>query len=212
MKKIVLSTLLVLFSTMAANALIGPFNIGARLGLISSSEQIPMKSGALEEAITAEGTGWTGTVFARVNLSKHFFLQPELQYTKTTIDLPSFTLDGLLGKEEEVESHRYIDLPILLGFEFGLGGRASLRLNAGPVFAIASEKGFSDLVEDDFIAAYKTPSVSWTAGIGARILGGIIADFRYNGNFSDSKFDIKDPLAIIDTNTSSWNLSIGIMF
>ena len=212
MKKFVLSTLLVLFSAVAANAMIGPFYIGARLGVLSSNEQIPTSSGALEEIITAEGTGWTGTVFARVKLSKHFFLQPELQYTKTTIDLPSFTLDGLLGKEEEVESHKYIDLPILVGFEFGLGGLASLRLNAGPVFAIASEKGFGDLVKEDFISAYKTPSVSWTAGIGARFLGGFVADLRYNGNFSDSKFDIKDPLAIIDTNTSSWNLSIGIMF
>lgn len=211
MKKLILATLFVFVYSVSASAIgFGLFNIGARIGMLSSSENIPMSSGEITESLKAEGTGWTGTLFFRFNISDNFFIQPEMQYTKTTIDIP--TIDSILGKEEEKESHKYIDLPLLVGFEFGLGGFASLRLNAGPVFAIASEKGFGDLVEEDFISAYKNPTVSWTAGIGARILGGIIADFRYNGNFTDGEFDINNVAGIIDTNRTSWNLSIGIMF
>ncbi len=212
MKKLLLSTLFVLCSALAANALgFGLFNIGARIGMVSSSEQIPMSGSEIKESINAEGTGWTGSVFARINFLDHFYLQPELQYTKTSIDLPKLNLDYILGKEEEIESHKYIDLPVLLGFEFGLGSIASVRINAGPVFAIASEKGFGDLVEDDFIAAYKEPRVSWTAGIGAKVLG-FIAEFRYNGNFNGGKIDTSNLAGSIDTNRTSWNLSVGIMF
>lgn len=213
MKKFILSALFVLTSAVTMNAfgILGIFNVGARIGMISSSEQIPMNGDQIKESINAEGTGWTGTVFARINFFDNFYLQPELQYTNTQIDLPS--LDDLIGKEEEqVESRRYIDLPLLVGVQFGLGDLACIRINAGPVFAITEEKGFKDLVEEDFIAAYKNPSVTWTAGIGATVLGGIVADFRYNGNFKNGEINTEDVAGSIDTNRTSWTLSIGIMF
>ena len=211
MKKIILSALFVLCSAVAVNAndILGFFNVGARIGITSSSEQIPMTGDDIKESITAEGTGWTGTVFARINFKKlHMFIQPELQYTKTTIELPSF---DIFGKEEPKESHRYIDLPVLVGFEFGLGSLANVKINAGPVFAVASEKGFGDLTEEDFIGAYKEPKVKWTAGLGVKLLS-FIAEVRYNGNFNNGKIDTNNIAGSIDTNHTSWNLSIGVMF
>lgn len=214
MKKLFLSAIFVLCSTMAMNAnnILGFFNVGARIGIISSSEQIPTTGEDIKQSITAEGTGWTGTVFARINIpALPIFIQPELQYTNTTIDLPSLS-DIIPGEDEaKPESHKYIDMPVLVGFEFGLGSLASVRINAGPVFAIASEKGFLDLLEEDFVAAYKDPTVSWTAGIGAKILG-FTADFRYNGNFTDGRIDTQNIAGSIDTSRTSWSISVGLMF
>lgn len=215
MKKSLLTLIAVVCTIVSANAgnnILGILNVGARIGIISSSEQIPMSGDQIKESISAEGTGWTGSVFARINLPKlPFYIQPELQYTNTTIDLPSVE-DLLPGeKEPEPESHKYIDLPILLGAEFGLGSLASVRINAGPVFAVASEKGFKELVEEDFIAAYKDPKVTWTAGLGVKVLS-LIAEIRYNGNFNGGKINTEDIAGSVDTNRTSWNLSIGVMF
>lgn len=214
MKKSLLTLLVSLFVVTGAQAnnILGLFNVGARIGILSSSEQIPMSGDQIKESITAEGTGWTGTVFARVNIPKlPLYIQPELQYTNTTINLPSVE-DLLPGeKEPEPESHKYIDLPILLGAEFGLGSLASVRINAGPVFAIASEKGFKDLSEEDFVGAYKEPSMTWTAGLGVKVLS-LIAEIRYNGNFNGGKIDTEDLAGSVNTNRTSWNLSLGVMF
>lgn len=214
MKKSLLTLLVSLFVVTGAQAnnILGLFNVGARIGILSSSEQIPMSGDQIKESITAEGTGWTGTVFARINIPKlPLYIQPELQYTNTTIDLPSVE-DLLPGeKEPEPESHKYIDLPILLGAEFGLGSLASVRINAGPVFAIASEKGFKDLSEEDFVGAYKEPSMTWTAGLGVKVLS-LIAEIRYNGNFNGGKIDTEDLAGSVNTNRTSWNLSLGVMF
>lgn len=214
MKKSLLTLLVSLFVVTGAQAnnILGLFNVGARIGILSSSEQIPMSGDQIKESITAEGTGWTGTVFARINIPKlPLYIQPELQYTNTTINLPSVE-DLLPGeKEPEPESHKYIDLPILLGAEFGLGSLASVRINAGPVFAIASEKGFKDLTEEDFVGAYKEPSMTWTAGLGVKVLS-LIAEIRYNGNFNGGKIDTEDLAGSVNTNRTSWNLSLGVMF
>ncbi len=215
MKKITLTLLAVmctLLSVSANNNILGLFNVGARIGIISSSESIPMNEDQLKESITAEGTGWTGTVFARINLPKlPLYIQPELQYTNTTIKIPSIN-DLLPGeKAPEPESHKYIDLPILLGAEFGLGSLASVRINAGPVFAITSEKGFGDLTEEDFIHAYQEPKATWTAGLGVKVLS-LIAEIRYNGSFNSGEIKADNLADSINTNRTSWNLSIGVMF
>jgi hypothetical protein len=220
MKKLLLTAIIALcsFASVSANNnILGILNIGGRIGIISSSETIPMDGEAIKESITAEGTGWTGNIFARINLPKlPIYIQPELQYTKTTIDIPSFDIDSILGKEEEavVESHRYIDMHILIGAEFGLGSLVSVRVNAGPVFAIASEKGFKDLTQNDFLQAWDNllaePQMTWTAGLGVKVLS-LIAEIRYNGNFN-SGASATDLAGAVNTARTSWNMSIGVMF
>ena len=201
-------------SAVAGNGLFGLLNVGGRLGIISSSENIPTTSEGVKDAITAEGTGWTGNVFARINIPKTaFYLQPELQYTNTTIDIPDVGV--LFGKEEQKESHSYIDLPVLVGAEFGIGSLVSVRLNAGPVFPIASEKGFKDLTEEDFVNAWDRfkadKQMTWTAGLGVKVLG-IIAEVRYNGNFNGGTVDTSNIQDSINTQRTSWNLSVGLIF
>ena len=217
MKKFVLAlavATLSISSAMAGNGLFGVLNVGGRIGIISSSEDIPTTSEGVKDAITAEGTGWTGNVFARINIPKTaFYLQPELQYTNTTINIPS--VEDLIGKGEQKESHSYVDLPVLVGAEFGLGSLVSVRLNAGPVFPIASEKGFRDLTEQDFVNAWDRfkadKQMTWTAGLGVKVLG-IIAEVRYNGNFNGGKVDPANIQNSINTQRTSWNLSVGLIF
>lgn len=217
MKKFVLAlavATLSISSAMAGNGLFGVLNVGGRIGIISSSENIPTTSEGVKDAITAEGTGWTGNVFARINIPKTaFYLQPELQYTNTTINIPS--VEDLIGKGEQKESHSYVDLPVLVGAEFGLGSLVSVRLNAGPVFPIASEKGFRDLTEQDFVNAWDRfkadKQMTWTAGLGVKVLG-IIAEVRYNGNFNGGKVDPANIQNSINTQRTSWNLSVGLIF
>ena len=89
MKKFLLAivaiTTLSVGSAVAGNNLLGLFNVGGRIGIISSSEGIPTTSDGVKDAIKAEGTGWTGNVFARINIPKlPLYIQPELQYTTPT--------------------------------------------------------------------------------------------------------------------------------
>lgn len=218
MKKILLSIAVLVFSAssaLAGNNILGFLNVGARIGIVSSSENIPTDKEGIKNEIMAEGTGWTGNLFARINIPKlPIYIQPELQYTNTTINIP--TIESILGKDEQTtETHKYIDMPLLLGAEFGIGDLVSLRVNAGPVFAIASEKGFKDLTEDDFVNAWEglktDPHMTWTAGLGVKVLD-IIAEIRYNGNFNGGKIDTSNIEDSINTQRTSWNLSLGIMF
>lgn len=209
MKKFIISGLLVILTslTMSANNNIGLFNVGARIGIVSSSEVVPTTGAGLEEAIKAEGTGWTGTLFARINVPiLPIFIQPELQYTNTTIEIPL-----VLDNSTTTAKHTYIDLPVMVGAELGLGELVRVRVNAGPVFAIASDKAIGDLSGDDFTAAYNDPKMSWTAGLGVTILA-FTADLRYNGNFVDNKIDMENIMGSINTDRASWSLSIGLMF
>ena len=215
MKKFLLLFALVTLSAgsaMAGNGLFGLFHVGGRIGIISSSQGIPTTTDGVKDAIKAEGTGWTGNVFARINIPKTvLYLQPELQYTNTTINIPD--VNDLLGKGEKKESHSYIDLPVLLGLEFGLGGLASVRINAGPVFPITTEKGFKDLTKEDFENAWNTlktdPQMTWTAGLGVKVLS-LIAEIRYNGNFNGDTVSVDN--ISVNTERTSWNLSLGVMF
>lgn len=219
MKKTFLTLLAVMLASgaaMAENNLLGILNIGARIGIVSSNEQLPTTSDDVKDAITAQGTGWTGNVFARVNIPKlPLYIQPELQYTNSQIKVP--TVSDLIGAGEQTETqtNTYIDMPILLGAEIGLGGLASVRVNAGPVVAIASQKGFKDLGKEDFTQAWDNlksdPTLSWTAGVGVKVLS-LIAEVRYNGNFKDGKVDTANLAGSINPNRTSWNLSIGVMF
>lgn len=223
MKKVILSIVAALLSCsamMAGNNILGILNVGGRIGIVSSSEQIPDTTDALKNAITAQGTGWTGTVFARVNIPKlPLYIQPELQYTNSQIKVPTLpSVEDLLGgttEKEETVTNTYIDLPVLIGAEIGLGGLASVRVNAGPVVAITQNKGFKDLTENDFLNAWdklkKDPTISWTAGVGVKVLS-LIAEVRYNGNFKEGKVDTKDIKNSINPNRTSWNLSLGVMF
>lgn len=223
MKRIIISLLAVVLSStalMAGNNILGILNVGGRIGIVSSSEQIPDTTDALKNAITAQGTGWTGTVFARVNIPKlPIYIQPELQYTNSQIKVPTLpSVDELLGgktESEEVVTNTYIDLPVLVGAEIGLGGLASVRINAGPVVNIATNKGFKDLKEEDFLNAWdrlkEDPTITWTAGIGVKVLS-LIAEIRYNGNFKGGKVDTENLKESIDPNRTSWNLSLGVMF
>lgn len=218
MKKFLLAivaiTTLSVGSAVAGNNLLGLFNVGGRIGIISSSENIPTTSDGVKDAIKAEGTGWTGNVFARINIPKlPLYIQPELQYTNTTINIPS--IDNLVGggKEQTAESHKYIDLPLLVGAEFGLGSLVSVRINVGPVFPIASEKGFKDLGKEDFEDAWNSlktdPKMTWTAGLGVKVLS-LIAEIRYNGNFNGDTVSVDN--VSVNTERTSWNLSLGVMF
>lgn len=195
-------------SAMAGNGLLGFLNVGGRLGIVSSSQQVlPTTGDGIKDAITAEGTGWTGNVFARINLPKlPLYIQPELQYTNSKVPSIKDVIDKPI-------THSYIDLPVLVGAEFGIGDLVSVRVNAGPVFPVAQEKGFRDLTKEDFVNAWESfkaeKEMTWTAGLGVKLLG-IIAEVRYNGNFNgDTK--IIDGVSI-NSQPTSWNLSVGIIF
>lgn len=206
MKKVLLSGIVLVFVTLTASAhsILGILNVGGRIGITSSSENIPTQLG---DVVEIEGLGWTGTVFARVNLPRlPFYVQPELQYTSTTITIPM-----VIDNSQTTEQHTYVDLPILLGAEFGLGSLVSMRFNLGPVFAVAADKGLCDVGKEDFVAAYKEPSMGWTAGVGMKVLS-FIAEVRYNGNFVDDRIDASNLRGSIDPNRTSWNMSLGVMF
>lgn len=209
MRKFIFSSLVVLLTTLTLSAHNngGLFSFGGRIGIVSSSEEVPNTSEGLSEVFNAEGTGWTGALVARVDVPiLPLFIQPELQFTSTTLSIAQAS-----DNSSATAKHTYLDLPVMLGAEIGLGDLVRVRANAGPVFSIVADKGLSELDSDDFIAAYETPSMTWAAGFGVSILS-FTADLRYNGSFTNGVFDKENIIGSIDTKATSWTLSIGVMF
>ncbi len=211
MKKTLLTIALLAFSAsvlMAENNVLGIFNVGIKAGIVSSSEKVPTSGQEIRDAAFADGTGWFAAALVRVNIPKlPLFIQPELQYTTNKYKIP--TTEG--STETEEEKVKLVDMPILAGVEAGLGRLIRLRVNAGPVFAISSGKSLAELKSEDFKKVYKDPSLTWTAGVGISVLS-IMIDMRYNGNFKNGKVDTNDVAGSVDTQRTSWNLSVGIMF
>lgn len=95
--------------------------------------------------------------------------------------------------------------PVLVGLGLGLGDMARLRINAGPVFNFNTNVSL-DGFETDLSDILKKPTVTWTAGVGADLLG-LMLDVRYNGQFKDNKVEIGNM-----ARPSSWSVSVGFMF
>ncbi len=123
MKKILLLAL-VLISTVSISKADFPFNVGAKVGYTSSTLNVPNGLGD-EDNIDNFLIG----AFARLNIGKKLYVQPEFYYASkgAKLGVTQFDMDSY-------------NVPVLLGWKFINAGPFALRANAGPVFSFVSGK------------------------------------------------------------------------
>lgn len=165
MKKTILLlaiTLGVYFSSAQAQ-LLPSFDLGIKGGLNFTS----LKSdGSYFSSDTK--AGFLAGVWGRVGvLGLH--VQPELYYTTKNSTLKAE------GEEEDVKFST-VDLPILLGTKFGLGGIGG-RIQAGPLFSFIVDKDNPRNVFDEDIN-FKDRSAAFVGGVGLDV-SKISVDLRY---------------------------------
>lgn len=100
-----------------------------------------------------------------------------------------------------------IDVPVL----FSVRVLRPLRINIGPVLSVMNDckyKSGGSTVDFGRIR----PTVSYTAGVGLTLLGHMLVDLRYNGQFNSVKNPMTDRDLNIDLRANSVALSFGYIF
>jgi len=162
MKKIII-TFAILFLSFSAFA---RFTVGPKLALNFS--ELTVRYDNLKSSMEP---GFDLGLFARIG--RQFYVQPEVTYSfknNRLRDLPDTDFGSM-----RVSS---IDIPVLLGYQFG-GNLANLRAFAGPKFSFITNNNFSKAHED-----LSNFNFGGQLGLGFDLLV-FTVDFRYERTFSN---------------------------
>ena len=107
---------------------------------------------------------------------RYFTIGPEVLYVRQSIKLSHADYGTLKIKTNS------IDIPLI----FSLRALPMLRINVGPVFTVMNDckqKSGGDLLDFGRVR----PTMSYTVGAGVKLLGHLLVDLRYNGQFKSKK-------------------------
>jgi hypothetical protein len=190
--------LLIVFSIFLGTALMAQMpNIGIRVGLTTSQ-----LSTDLSETFSSDNTlGYQAGAFVRVNLGK-FYIQPELIYNHRSTKLeyevtPVIDLDNQrVGARTEMKIGTF-DIPVIAGFKLIKTKLLNVRVFAGPVMSLATNKSLSYNYTtgdgEEFTGEVNEPinvddfnQITWyaQAGAGVDVLF-LTFDIRYEKGLSD---------------------------
>ena len=103
----------------------------------------------------------------------------------TAVNLGAFAVEPQIRPEGQKEINlksNSIDVPVLLSFRL----LRPVRIYAGPVFTVMNDckqKSGGDLLDFGRVR----PTMSYTVGAGVKLLGHLLVDLRYNGQFKSKK-------------------------
>ena len=114
----------------------------------------------------------------RLNIGKHFGIQPEILYAYSPLKLDDNTNDFSTKIKYSI-----VQIPVLLSFKV-----AMFRFNAGPVFTLMDEPSYLLPGEDILTPVGRLyPTVTYTAGVSVKLGKRTIIDLRYADQFCDKK-------------------------
>ena len=145
--------------------------------------------------------GWQVGIVTAVDLGA-FAVEPQILYVRQGLRIRP---EG--GKEINLKSNS-IDVPVLLSLRL----LRPFRFYVGPVFTVMNDckqKSGGDLLDFGRVR----PTMSFTAGAGVKLLGHMLIDLRYNGQFKGKK-DVLLPDGSKLDKLRSYNvaLSFGYLF
>lgn len=126
----------------------------------------------------------------RLNIGKHFGIQPEILYAYSPLKLD----DNTNGFSTKIK-YSIVQIPVLLSVKF-----AMVRINAGPVFTLMDDPTYS--VEGDDVPhmlGRLYPTMTWTAGVSVKLGKRTIIDVRYADQFYN-KIGTNNYIRIIEQN------------
>lgn len=136
---------------------------------------IPDYTTSMSGADVKNKLGWQAGITTAVNLGA-FAVEPQILYVRQGLRIRP---EG--QKEINLKSNS-IDVPVLLSFRL----LNPVRIYAGPVFTVMNDckqKSGGDLLDFGRIR----PTMSYTVGAGVKLLGRLLVDLRYNGQFKSKK-------------------------
>lgn len=180
MKKLILASVICLFSTALFAQLSSPISFGVHGGLVSTKADTDFGgfSGIKEKADNGMMLG----AFLRINLNK-WYLQPELNYVtrKTQVDV--------LGDSYDFKT-KSLDVPMLLGYKIVKLPAFKLRAFAGPVASFKVDDSVKSTVEGSVDSNFK--NAVWNGKFGAGVdVWKLTLDVDYEVGFSNVAEDLK---------------------
>lgn len=145
--------------------------------------------------------GWQAGIVTALRLGA-FAVEPQLLYVRQGLRIRP---EG--GSELNLRS-RSFDVPVLASFRM----LNPLRIYAGPVFTVMNDckqKSGGDLLDFGRVR----PTMSYTVGAGIALMGHLLIDLRYNGQFR-GKRDVVLPDGSRLDKLNSYNVafSVGYLF
>ena len=136
---------------------------------------IPDYTTNMKAADVKNKLGWQAGIVTAVNLGA-FAVEPQILYVRQGLRIRP---EG--AKEINLKSNS-IDVPVLASFRL----LKPVRIYAGPVFTVMNDckqKSGGDLLDFGRVR----PTMSYTVGAGVKLLGHLLVDLRYNGQFKSKK-------------------------
>jgi hypothetical protein len=208
MKRFIILLAAIIISATATQAQNRVF--GLKGGLNFASLPATMNGSTPEFSLSAFSDSYTGYhagIFGMFVFRGGFF-QPELIYTQTGRDMRIEFLGSEQDDEYFTQKYSHLVLPLHAGAKFG-----AFKVSAAPVFSYLVRE-WNDLGQDlNFQAIMNELTLGYQLGAGFH-LGGLVLDFRYQGNFTKfgEGFNIAGQPIKFDNNPSQYILSLGIMF
>lgn len=129
-----------------------------------------------------------GGVFGRVSPSPQFTIQSELLYMQK-----GTKWEGAEGEDDEEMTLTYVEVPVLLMYNFPMPGPISPCVFAGPYFAtLLSAKDKFEGEELDVKELFKDTDFGAVFGVGVDIKTGASGKFFFNGRYSLGLSNVND--------------------
>lgn len=162
---------------------------------------VPDYKTSMSEADVKNKMGWQVGITTAVNLGI-VAVEPQILYVRQGLRIRP------AGKDELNVKSNSIDVPVLVSLRL----LPPFRFFAGPVFTVMNDckrKSGGDLVDFGRVR----PTMSYTAGVGVKLLGHMLIDVRYNGQFR-SKHDVvlPDGSQLDKLRTYNVALTVGYLF
>jgi len=168
-------------------------------GRLHLRDGLPQK--VRQAALQITPVSWQAGIVTAVNLGA-FAIEPQILYVRQGLRIKP---EG--AKEINLKSNS-IDVPVLVSLRL----LRPFRFYAGPVFTVMNDckqKSGGDLLDFGRVR----PTMSYTVGAGVKLLGHMLIDLRYNGQFK-GKEDVVLPDGSRLDKLRSYNvaLSVGYLF
>ncbi|MEW6412904.1 MAG: porin family protein [Candidatus Zixiibacteriota bacterium] len=175
MKKLVIVLAVILLTATFAQAT----ELGFKAGLNMAN-----LSGDIENNKTM--TTFGGGVFARLSVARQFFVKPELLYV----------MKGTQADSDEVEDKlkfEYIEIPVLVGYQFPTPGPVSPSIFAGPSLGILmSANNEEEGEETDISDVVKSTDFGLVFGGGVDVAIGTGGKLTFDGRYTFGLSNLND--------------------
>lgn len=174
MKKALLLPVFLLTSLACSAQLIWGIKGGAGQTIVSTEELVIQDRYRL--SVDEIAYGIHGGLFFQLYF-KNFLIQPEFLLNSNRVDYRLEDLRKPDAGSARSEKYQHLDIPLLLGFQFG-----ALRLQAGPeAHVYLNSTAFET---EGYEQQFENLTFGWQAGAGIQ-LWSLLLDARYEGNFND---------------------------